>query len=227
MFRTFIRPAATPLPRAFRTGLALLSMAATVFSVACSGGQPTGPSPVTGLSQASTLSSGSSGGTAGGGTQMVPITGQLTGYSFPLGNGVAVGCPANYNRTGLELSGDVSHLGASTFAAQHCNRTLSANPLVVDTSGGGSIAAANGDELSMTYVGTSAAFVVFPTVVHFELAATINGGTGRFAGATGSSTISCVRTTPDPATLPPHTPAYANAYECSFSGQVSSVGSSK
>ena len=219
MFPSIVRSAPASLAIARQVSLVALVLASLLAAGACSGADFTKPSAV---NQSDAIQ-------VKPGVQLVPIKAGVYGYSFPMGNGVAVGCPVSYNRTGIDLSGDVSHLGATTLSTQHCNRTLSANPLVVDVSGGGAMTAANGDALAFTYVVTSAALVgpSEPTGVDFNIALTFTGGTGRFEGASGSGTLLCRRTTPPAGTLPAHTPAYTNIYDCALDGEVSTVGSSK
>lgn len=199
----------------------LLAVAA-LFSLACSGADLTAPSEM------AELSAGAPQATRGT-PKMVPINGTVYGWSFPLGNGTAVGCPVSYNRTGLELAGEISHLGHSTLSSVHCNRTLSANPLTIDALGSGAMTAANGDQLAFTYTLTSATIVsTTPPTVDFSIAVTFDGGTGRFGGAIGQAELACRRTPIDPANPPPaHVPPFVNVYDCSLAGLISSVGSSK
>jgi hypothetical protein len=54
------------------------------------------------------------------------------------------------------------------------------------------VTAANGDQLFATTVGRETEFVP-PNISHVTLAATVVGGTGRFAGATGAFTVQFVQ----------------------------------
>jgi hypothetical protein len=83
--------------------------------------------------------------------------------------------------TNSNVSGDVSHLGASVLTARH------PTPGGTEIAGGKmKIVAANGNELWITYTGyaplpTPGVTDVFPV----DLDITITGGTGRFAAASG------------------------------------------
>ena len=80
-------------------------------------------------------------------------------------------------------TGTATHLGRfdSTFTATVTLATGSAT-------GSTSFIAANGDRLEATFVG-HATPTAEPNVVTIEEVATITGGTGRFASATGTFTI--------------------------------------
>jgi hypothetical protein len=85
-------------------------------------------------------------------------------------------------RASVEVSaeGIATHLGRFTIALPHIVNfaTQSAN-------GTATIVAANGDQISATFVGTAQ---LGPVVTIVEQA-TVTGGTGRFSGATGSFRI--------------------------------------
>jgi hypothetical protein len=80
-------------------------------------------------------------------------------------------------------TGHASHLGQFTVSIPHVvnrgNRTAVGSYVFT---------AANGDTLTADFVGVSAPTDV-PGVLYIEETATITGGTGRFAGATGSFTV--------------------------------------
>ena len=96
-------------------------------------------------------------------------------------------CPFGF-RTAAESSGSVTHLGQAEVENSHCF-------LGVDEEtgegllGGGVVTftAANGDELRGSYTGSAVPAMPGTTgeVVVAEIDVTLNGGTGRFAGATG------------------------------------------
>jgi hypothetical protein len=72
-----------------------------------------------------------------------------------------------------------SHLGLTDFYGEQ-----DINFAAGTQSGWRTLTAANGDELHVTHVGTSAP--AGPGLVSFVAQMTITGGTGRFAGATGT-----------------------------------------
>jgi hypothetical protein len=149
----------------------------------------------------------------------------MIGYSYNI-TPVPAGCVTPLNRrTGLDLAGTVSHLGQTSLAMEHCNS--SAGP----AAGGGTMIAANGDQVWLSYTVAAAGISVLkapplPVIVRFEAPFVVTGGTGRFTDATGSGTFVCIRTTPvSTADFPAHTPAYTNYYDCSLEGLISTVGS--
>ena len=83
----------------------------------------------------------------------------------------------------VEATGKATHLGKFTLDIPHVvNR---ANGTAV---GSYEFTAANGDTLTADFTG-KATPTATPGVLYIEEAATITGGTGRFAGATGSFTV--------------------------------------
>ena len=78
--------------------------------------------------------------------------------------------------------GTATHLGqfTGTLAAEVTDNT---------STGTFSFTAANGDQLSGTFVGIEGVFIP-PNTARITEVATINNGTGRFAGATGTFTMS-------------------------------------
>ncbi|MDF2772545.1 MAG: hypothetical protein K0S86_2039 [Geminicoccaceae bacterium] len=74
----------------------------------------------------------------------------------------------------------LTHLGLTEFYGEQ-----DINVVAGTQSGWRTLTAANGDELRITHVGTSAP--AGPGLVSFVAQLTIVGGTGRFAGATGSA----------------------------------------
>ena len=83
----------------------------------------------------------------------------------------------------IEASGKATHLGKFTLEIPHVvNR---ANGTAI---GSYHFTAANGDTLSADFTG-KATPTATPGVLYIEETATITGGTGRFAGTTGSFTV--------------------------------------
>jgi hypothetical protein len=81
----------------------------------------------------------------------------------------------------LEGWGTASHLGRFTVVGD-----ITLNLATATGSGSGTYTAANGDVLSVTSVGQAVVAAGFATVTE---TVTITGGTGRFAGATGTLTV--------------------------------------
>lgn len=107
----------------------------------------------------------------------------------------------------LDGGGNASHLGRFTFTAPH----------VVDTvtrlaTGTYQFTAANGDQVFANFVG-QATPTATPGVISIVENATITGGTGRFAGATGTFTVVRLYDTLNGTTVG------------SFTGSISSPGS--
>ncbi len=123
------------------------------------------------------------------------------GSSRPAALALAVGCtgvPGRPTRstnlflgglqTRSEATGTATHLGRTTCATWHCT------PLGDQITGGtGTLTAANGDQVFVTYSGTApfnlATAVPGVTAIPMGGPFTIVGGTGRFAGASGSGTM--------------------------------------
>jgi hypothetical protein len=82
----------------------------------------------------------------------------------------------------VDAAGTATQLGQFVVAIPHTvhipTRTASGEYLFV---------AANGDTITATFTGQSS-LTADPTVLYIEETATITGGTGRFAGATGTFT---------------------------------------
>ena len=81
----------------------------------------------------------------------------------------------------IEATGTATHLGRYTLEVPHL-----VNQATRTGSGTYVFTAANGDTLTATFTGV--ATVVAPGVLSTVETATITGGTGRFAGATGTFT---------------------------------------
>jgi hypothetical protein len=86
---------------------------------------------------------------------------------------------ASVNREG---TGIATYLGKYT---EHV--TLQVNVLTMSSTGAATFTAANGDTLSTSVVGQATR--IGPTVLSIVEDYTITGGTGRFAGATGTFTL--------------------------------------
>ena len=104
--------------------------------------------------------------------------------------------------------GQGTHLGQFTFAAPHVVNTTTRTAI-----GTFEFTAANGDSISASFPG-AATPTATPGVISIVETATITGGTGRFAGATGSFTVSRLYD------------RVADTTSGSFSGSISSPGAS-
>jgi hypothetical protein len=80
----------------------------------------------------------------------------------------------------IDATGTATHLGRFTLDVPHV-----VNPVTRTAVGSYQFTAANGDTVYAEFTGQAYATDV-PGVVYIEESATITGGTGRFAGATGS-----------------------------------------
>ena len=138
--------------------------------------------------------------------EQVPFRGSLAGTFTISGFPIAT--------VSANLTGDATHLGRFTLALPHHVDLLATPPSAIGTF---VFIAANGDMVSGTFTGVVAS--VDPPVVHVTEAATITGGTGRFADASGGFIITraLVLGSPDPATDPGTTSGF-------FNGTISSPG---
>jgi hypothetical protein len=91
------------------------------------------------------------------------------------------GCPLEF-RTVSDASGWFLHMGKTAMHSEHCF-----TPPNLLVGGSMTFTAANGDQLFTSYNGTAtpAMPAVIGELVRADFEATITGGTGRFAGATG------------------------------------------
>ena len=102
----------------------------------------------------------------------------------------------NFGVPGVLFHGSATHLGdiipeLSTIQDANCN--LSVQTMLLTTHGSGQIAANNGDLLYVSWddaIDASAVLTQTGTTGTISGTWTITGGTGRFAGASGSFTIS-------------------------------------
>jgi hypothetical protein len=86
-------------------------------------------------------------------------------------------------------TGRFSHLGKTTYTLNF-SFALS-GPTTVALSGTGTLVAANGDQVFVTFTGTATVPSPVPAVgqsVEFTFVSTITGGTGRFSDASGTTT---------------------------------------
>lgn len=179
----------SPLSR----GRIRLGILAAVLSVGCSHQSslvdPTAATPAT-------SASGSVSASFALGAEAVPFNGRFGGpqtvtVTFPTASVQA------------SVAGTATHLGRFTMELPH-----TVNLLTSAASGVATLTAANGDEIIASFTGQAQ---IGPIVSIVEQA-TVTGGTGRFAGATGSFTITRVF---DPV---------AGWTTGSFSGSISSPG---
>ena len=133
--------------------------------------------------------------------EQVPFKGSLDGIVTVTGTPPIVSVLVN-------ASGNATHLGQFTLAIPYlANRTTST------VTGSYHFTAANGDTLSADFTGQGTPTTT-PGVRSLVETATITGGTGRFAGATGSFTAERLFNT------------IAGTTTGSFNGTISSIGSS-
>jgi hypothetical protein len=123
---------------------------------------------------------------AQGGTDL-PFHGR---YTFQ--TSAVVNCPPTCPPTILTISGtiagDATHIGRFTGTSED-----SINTAATQSTGTLNLTAANGDRIFTTTVGQETGFQP-PNVSFVMQTATIVGGTGRFAGATGTFTVEFVQT---------------------------------
>jgi hypothetical protein len=141
--------------------------------------------------------------------QMVPLKGTWSGVTV---SAVPIG-PTLVSIV-AEGSGQVSHLGQATMVSPHTSDIATG-----ETIGEQIFTAANGDMLTAHCEGTPV-FAPDFSVVTGTLSCNITGGTGRFAGATGSYDFALV------STLIPG-PEIRFSTVAQITGSISSVGSSK
>src|SRR5205814_7343038 len=85
-------------------------------------------------------------------------------------------------RVDVEAAGEATHLGKFTLDIPHV-----VDPATRTAIGTYEFTAANGDKVYADFTGVATPTAT-PGVLYIEETATITGGTGRFAGATGSFT---------------------------------------
>jgi hypothetical protein len=107
--------------------------------------------------------------------------------SFRLQTSGSFNCPPTCPPTTLIVRGTVA--GTATYLGRFSGSYEDLVDLAtVSSTGTFTLTAANGDQLFTTTVGREDQFTP-PNISHVTVIATIVGGTGRFAGATGSLTI--------------------------------------
>ena len=151
-----------------------LAMLVAVLAVGCSQSSPlTGPSPVS-------MASGSSG-LAARATE-VPFKGRLEGdFTFE-----PEPAPSTFAVVAFtSVAGQATHLGGFSIEAPHRVNLATLPP---EATGTFRLTAANGDTLTATFTGLGTPTAT-PGVFSIVETATITGGTGRFAGATGSFVV--------------------------------------
>jgi hypothetical protein len=110
----------------------------------------------------------------------------------------------------ISATGNATQLGQLAVSIPH-----SVNVVTRTATGEYLFVAANGDTLTATFIGASMPTPADPTVLAIEEHATITGGTGRFAGATGGFTTERLYDT------------IAGTTVGSFEGTISTPGASK
>ena len=135
----------------------------------------------------------------------VPFKGSDTG-DFSLGGS----CGTNAFVVDIDGEGTATHVGRYTYEAHECF-----NVVTLLYSGTFTLTAANGDRIYGAYSG-EVTLTSDPAVALYEQAAALQGGTGRFAGATGELAIDGVAR---------FTSGTGGDYTQNLSGAVSSVGS--
>jgi hypothetical protein len=107
----------------------------------------------------------------------LPFKGELAGTASitPLGGPIVA--------VEIEATGTATYLGRFTLRAPHV-----VNQTTLTATGTYLITAANGDTITADLAGT-ATMVEPPNVISISETATVTGGTGRFAGATGSIAV--------------------------------------
>jgi hypothetical protein len=160
---------------------ALLTAVAVVFvalSVGCS--QPVAPTGPTSLSPASPSIAASDANATGAGLlskdQEVPFKGRLEGAATitPL--------TPPFLSVSIEGTGNATHLGGFTVEIPHVVNTTNRT-----STGTYEFTAPNGDTLTAGFTGQAS--LTAPGVLSIVETATITGGTGRFADATGNFTV--------------------------------------
>lgn len=111
-----------------------------------------------------------------------PFTGSMSGEgTFDFTSGACLGITgAPWQSIGY-MAGDLAHLGNSEWFVSHCS-TLDGQQLV---NGEGTLVAANGDELWMTYTADLISPFIVPGILVYAQHNVVVGGTGRFEGASG------------------------------------------
>lgn len=155
---------------------------------------------------------------------MVPFKGSVlaleNGQIFPTPE-APLDCPAGAEWLFFSRgTGQMSHLGRSDLDLTQCSRYLEP-PFVGQSEGTTTFTAANGDMLVLAHDLTfEVAFSEFPVPDGFEGSGTwtVVGGSGRFANATGSGTITVLGDVPTDDTPMYDLPAGATSW--TFTGMI-------
>jgi hypothetical protein len=110
----------------------------------------------------------------------VPLKGSDVGGFTLTPGGV---CASGWFQVDINGAGNATHLGRYTYGAIECF-----NPTTGAFAGSFTLTAANGDKVDGTYAGQVSA-TLDPNVAAYSEQAIVTGGTGRFAGATGTLEI--------------------------------------
>lgn len=186
---------------AFASQKGLLSAGAltlAALAVACGGTDqqpvsPAGPSVSTAVVGARQMVPGPSVAQAANGPTTVPraVTGALDGrFDFTR----TWGSEWWQFYSDSDATGTLSHLGLARLHTTHVPN-LATGALEDGTF---TIVAANGDEIRGTYQGTATYDALRADLVHGAATFVISGGTGRFAGATGTIAATFLETLDDP-----------------------------
>jgi len=182
-----------------RKGLLLAAAGSLVaVAVACGGvdqqpGNPAGPSGPTAVAGVTQTASGTSGAQTAQGPRVVPrhVSGTLEGR-FDFTRLWGEDWWQFYSDS--HATGTMSHLGLAQVYTTHIPN-LDTGALEQGTY---RIVAANGDEIRGTYEGTATYDEHRADLVHGVATFVVSGGTGRFAGATGSISATFLATLDDP-----------------------------
>ncbi len=156
-----------------------LCVCAAVFAAACGDHAPESPaSPTTALTAPAVGSAQTQAQHATG----LPLRGTFTGRSAAVFNCPPTCPPTSFTSSGT-YEGTAAHLGRFTAAFVDVVDIATAT-----STGTLDFTAANGDVLRTTTVGGEDGFTP-PNIGSVRATATITGGTGRFAGATGNFTV--------------------------------------
>lgn len=112
-----------------------------------------------------------------------PFMGSMSGEgTFDFTTGACLGITGAPWQSFGYMAGNLTHLGNSEWFVSHCS-TLDGQQLV---NGEGTLVAANGDELWMTYTAELISPFIVPGVMLYAQDNVVTGGTGRFEGASGA-----------------------------------------
>ena len=117
-----------------------------------------------------------------------PFNGNATGIAR---DDSGPGCISPWTHQEVTGTGTATHIGLYHAVTHDCYLTTSTSGGLTNN-GTGTLTAANGDEINVTYSGSYTFNAWPPTSANFVLNVTIIGGTGRFQNATGSFTAYAV-----------------------------------